>query len=86
MHLIFLEVKVSKFGNGAHALIPKEYSKKKIKIILGNPLKITKYSELELEIIGMLVMKILKIKKKLKAILFCQTLILISIILKYSQI
>lgn len=39
-----IEVKISKFGNGAHALIPKEYSNKKIKVIIGEIKKIRKDS------------------------------------------
>jgi putative transposon-encoded protein len=37
---IILEKTVSKFGNGAHVLIPREYENKKLKIILGKPLRI----------------------------------------------
>lgn len=34
------EKTVSKFGNGAHVLIPKKYQNRKLKIIIGKPIKI----------------------------------------------
>ena len=37
---IVLEKEASKFGNGAHILLSREYENKKLKIILGKPLKI----------------------------------------------
>tara|TARA_Y100000034_G_scaffold55329_1_gene67823 strand:+ start:1149 stop:1445 length:297 start_codon:yes stop_codon:yes gene_type:complete len=42
---------VSKFGNGAHVLIPKRYSNQKLKIILGKPVKINK-NKIEIDFFG----------------------------------
>jgi putative transposon-encoded protein len=46
-----LDAKPSKFGNGAHILISKKYTNKKIKVIVGKSVKISK-NKIKLNLFG----------------------------------
>ena len=46
-----IELFPTKFGNGAHLLIPKKYSKQKIKVIVGKPVKVQN-NKIQISIFG----------------------------------